>query len=146
MESMSWELPNEEQFNQEVARTPVRIPDLAPGHFKGCIEEVIIYEDEHGKPVMDNFGLAIRIVETDNPSHVGKIMSHALYLRTKRGTTNPHVYKFLTSLIPGIKDGDAWHPSDLMMTVFTSRVEYTSKKYWNFIETKFDSKNEDFGV
>jgi hypothetical protein len=142
----SWSLPTEEEFNTELKNTPQRIKDLAPGRFKGQIEEIIHYEEADGSTSYDSFGLGIRVVETDNPAHQGKVLSYGIYLRTKRGKTNPHAYRFLKALIPGIAKGEAWNPNELMMAVFNAEVVYNQANYWNFENVEFLGINDDFDM
>jgi len=142
----SWSLPTEEAFNTEVNNTPQKIADLAPGNFMGQIEEIIHYENKDGSVSYDSFGLGIRIVETDNQAHIGQVLAYGVYLRTKRGKTNPHAYRFLRSLIPGIASGEAWNPNDLMMSVFSAEVAYNKAGYWNFDDVKFLKTNDEFDM
>lgn len=140
----SWSMPNQEEMDQIEANTPVRIPDLVAGHFKGMIEETETLLDDHGQERSDMFNLVIRVAETGNADHVGKLMLYSLYLKDKKGRFSPRAYRWLAALYPEITNGGGFHPTMLHMIEFDAEVKYNGK-YWNLDEPKFVQKHEDFG-
>lgn len=141
---MSWNVPNETEMDTIEQSQSVFIPDLTAGHFKGMIEQVDIDTDEHGKEIQDKFLLAIRVAETGNHEHVGKLMRYMHYMKDKKGKFIPANYRFLATLDPSIKAGGSWHPTKLMLIEFEATISY-SGKYWNFTDPVFIEKHKDFG-
>ena len=138
-----WNMPNQTEMDQIEASTPVRILDLVAGHFSGMIEETETILDEDGKESRDRFNLIIRVGETGNPDHVGKLMLYTLWLKDKKGRFSPRAYRWLAALRPEITDGGAFHPTMLHMIEFTADVEYNGK-FWNLNNPKFIKKHEDY--
>lgn len=142
---MGWDMPSSNEMDQIESTIPKRIADLSEGHFKGMVEQVILETDDRGYERNDMLNLAIRILETGNPEHIGELLMYSVYLKSKKGQWIPQSYRFLTSLDETLGKGGPWHPSSLSMVEFSATVEYQGK-YWNINNPVFIKKHRDFEV
>jgi hypothetical protein len=137
-------MPSQAEMEHIEANTPVRIPDLVAGHFVGMIEETETVLDDQGQERTDMFNLIVRVSETGNQAHIGKLMIYSLYLKDKKGRFNPRTYRWIAALHPDVLKGGAFHPTYLHMIEFEAEVKYNGK-YWNLESPKFRQRHEDFG-
>jgi hypothetical protein len=141
---MTWALPTAEEMTAIEAATPTRMNNLAPGKFRGIIEETETYLNDEGLEEQGSFQMNIRITETANPEHVDKLLAHTFYLRSKKGKIIPRAYHWLSSLVPGILNGEVqFHPSLLNNIEFQANIVY-SGKYYNFESPSFVQKHIGF--
>lgn len=139
-----WDLPTEEEMERLEESTPKKIPDLAEGQFLGTITEVDTFTKD-GEQKTDTIVLGIKVCESDNDEHIGMVLLYYLNIYTKRGRVNSNSYRFLSNLLPQIKTGGEWQPSDLANITFSAEVVYNGN-FWNFSNVKFVSKEEGLGL
>jgi hypothetical protein len=136
-------MPNMEQMEQIESSIPKIIQDLPEGHFKGMVEQIEQVIDTDGKERDDIIKLVIRIAECGNHELIGQLMYYNVYVKDKQGRFNPRSYRFLAGLDESLKQGGAWHPSNLILIEFECKVEY-SGKYWNLVNPVFIEKHEGY--